>query len=88
MKLSKNQQEVIDYMKQGWELAVSRGWFSRAWIQKEGIGRGGKTKTVNRATVWALKNKGVIEAIPQTKSDGLDTTRYKLIGEEKVKQKP
>lgn len=60
MKLSNLQQEVLDKMKAGWQLGVGMSYQGRAWLQKGGCGRGGETKTVNSATVWALRNKGLI----------------------------
>ncbi len=62
MKLSDTQQTVIDLMKEGWELDTSRwGNNTHTWLQKDGLGKGGKTKDISIATVYALKNKGLIE---------------------------
>jgi hypothetical protein len=61
MKLSKTQSMVIDHMKNGWELGISHGMDSRAWLQEGGIGRGGKAITVSMATVWALRKLGLID---------------------------
>jgi hypothetical protein len=61
MKLSKVQQEVIDLMKDGWELGTSTGFFIHTCLQKGGQGKGGDTKDISIATVNALKNKGLIE---------------------------
>lgn len=61
MKLTKLQQEVIDYMKKGWELGSSTAISSRSWLQKDGLGRGGETRNVNGNTVSALCEKGLIQ---------------------------
>ena len=64
IKLSPNQIEVINLMKEGWELGrnctsgrdIGRQW----WMQKGGLGRGGEAKTINSATAWKLYHLGLI----------------------------
>jgi hypothetical protein len=58
--LSKTQRDVIDLMKNGWQLATNGGIDGGAWIQKGGAGRGGESKTVNMQTVHGLYLRGVI----------------------------
>lgn len=61
MKLSKRQQEVIDYMGAGWALAVSSSVLGAGvWLQRDGVGRGGPTKKVNSATFSALHQRGLL----------------------------
>ena len=63
MKLSKTQLEIIQLMKEGWELGRDgsscyggRQW----WMQKGGLGYGGEDKTVSSATAWKLYHLGLI----------------------------
>lgn len=78
MKLSKVQKEVVQLMKEGWELGSFTGSRCRIWLQKNGLGRGGKTKSISHATLRVLKEKRVIEGNRDAKRFYL--TRYKLIG--------
>jgi len=83
MKLSKNQNRVIELMNDGWELGSSLSTIGhtrlveRAWLQENGLGKGGKTEEVSILTVKSLVRKNLIEQIdnPYTMSQ---TTRYKL----------
>lgn len=61
MKLSKSQQQVVDKMRDGWELGYSSGFFTRSWLQKNGIGKGGETINVRVNTFLLLRDKNVIE---------------------------
>jgi hypothetical protein len=57
--LSAKQEDVVGLMRQGWELGVSSSINRRgAWLQKDGVGKGGPTVTVSLATVRALREKG------------------------------
>ena len=60
-KLTANQQEVIDLIKQGWELGSSISINGKCWIQKGGLGRGGESKMVSNSTVRILEYLGYIE---------------------------
>ena len=60
MKLSKAQQRIVDYMKNGYELGHMSDINGRYWLQKPGLGRGGDSIDVNRASIHALINKGII----------------------------
>ena len=60
-KLTPIQQEVIDLMKQGWELGSSLDLSGRCWLQKGGLGRGGESKTVTSSTIRTLDYLGFIE---------------------------
>jgi hypothetical protein len=62
VKLTKAQQEVIDLMRQGWELGVSTTADGRWWLQKGGLGRGGETNNVNANTAHALLRAGLIRS--------------------------
>lgn len=75
MKLSKNQQKIIDLMKLGWELGVSVSLSrSRAWVQENGVGRGGKSEDMSIATFNVLSEKKLIEI----KHKGFPTSKYQL----------
>lgn len=60
MKLSKNQQKVIDLMKEGWELGSG---YSGAWVQKGGLGKCGETVRISMATLSALLRKDLVKFI-------------------------
>lgn len=61
-KLSKRQQEVIDLMKTGWELArdTSSIGMGRCWLQHGGACKGGETRNVNATTVNSLVDADLI----------------------------
>lgn len=72
--LTERQQRVIDLMKEGWELGISRTYGVRAWLQKDGIGRGGESEDVYLSTFYSLSKKGYIIL----KKEGFPTSTYKL----------
>lgn len=74
MKLSPRQQEVIDLMNDGWEMGVSVTMDSRCWLQKNGVGRGGKTLRVHGGTFNSLWDKGLIEPCEYS----FPTRKYRL----------
>lgn len=76
-KLTPIQQEVIDLMKQGWELGGSMGIGSRSWLQKGGLGKGGESKEVKSSTVHTLEYLGYIER----GESHFPTLHYRLKGE-------
>jgi hypothetical protein len=59
MKLSKTQSEVIKLMQEGWELGRFRSG-SSYWVQKDGLGNDGKTRSVSQKTVLSLLNGHII----------------------------
>lgn len=64
MKLSKNQQEIIDLMKDGWELGLyAMGGYYKFTLQKGGLGRGGEAKYPNVKTIWAIRDRKLIHSI-------------------------
>jgi hypothetical protein len=60
-KLSLIQLSVLIHLNTGWELGHNRGYGSRAWIQKGGVGKGGKSKTISQATFTVLLQMKAIE---------------------------
>ena len=76
MKLNTKQQDVLDKMADGWELAYtiggrSPGWFS---LQEGGQGFGGQSITINGNTVGSLERRELIKRIY-----GFPTSKYILI---------
>lgn len=69
MKLSRVQQDVIDKMRNGWELGCYS--MSGCRLQKGGLGKGGETQIVSHSTVHSLYKKGLIQQIY-----GFPATRY------------
>ncbi|KKN59272.1 hypothetical protein LCGC14_0543710 [marine sediment metagenome] len=60
-KLTPNQQEVIDLMKQGWELGSELSIGGGCRLQKGGLGRGDETLTISPSTLRTLDYLGYIE---------------------------
>lgn len=81
MKLTKSQQDILDKMANGWELAQSSaiGGRYRCWIQQGGAGRGGQSETVSFNTVRALLNRNLIAYGKWS----FPTRVFKLVGKEK-----
>jgi hypothetical protein len=65
VKLSPIQKEVVDKLRNGWELgrATSGRGYHRVWMQTPGLGRGGESETIPTGTFFALYRKGVIEYV-------------------------
>lgn len=75
MKLSTAQRKVIDLMKSGWEMGVRSSLMEqRCWLQKDGVGRGGETHSVNGNTFNSLHSNGLIEQAQY----GFPTSKYRL----------
>ena len=58
--LSPVQTEIIKLMGEGWELGHYKQLHPHVTIQKNGLGRGGDTKTVSFKTFELLLNKNII----------------------------
>ena len=74
MKVSKLQRDVLDALKDGWELGRSATPDGEWWLQKGGLGRGGKSLPVNVNTAFSLLKRGLIEK----KRDGFPTELWGL----------
>lgn len=75
MKLSKAQLEIITLMQAGWEMGKSEAFSSNhAWVQKDGVGRGGESKNMSIATFTSLLEKKMIEI----KHKSFPTSKYQL----------
>ena len=81
LRLSKTQIEVVNLMREGWELGASSGFDYYAWLQKDGIGKGGPTKRVSGATVHALWKKKFIFVLKTHYSGFTNPTIYGLVSE-------
>lgn len=74
MKITATQQEILDLMKNGWELSQNTD-INGCWqIQKGGSGRGGEVRVLNSRTAFTLLDKGFIKM----KSDGFPIRKYCL----------
>lgn len=74
-KLSPRQQRVIDLMTEGWELGKPVTFNGRTWLQRDGVGRGGQTEDVHKATFINLYRRGLIKLA----KNGFPTQRWKLV---------
>ena len=70
-----SQAEIVDLMRNGWELGTTDGINSRAWMQEGGLGRGGQAKEVHGNTFYSLLRNRVIR---RTGSHGIGS-RYELV---------
>lgn len=59
--LTTAQRRLIVLLADGWELALSGGIDSSAWIQKGGAGRGGESRHVHAGTFNGLWDRKLIE---------------------------
>ena len=59
--LSKAQQNVIEKMREGWELGSSHAWGMHCWLQRGGIGCGGESQEFAPSTLNVLFTKGLIK---------------------------
>lgn len=73
-KLSERQQKIIDLMAAGWELGVSGSMDFRAWLQRDGIGRGGPTENLNGNTFTSLSRRKLI----RQKEQRFPTSKWEL----------
>ena len=61
MKLTKTQQNVLDKMRDGWELGCSHSFGMHCWLQKGALGEGGESEDVRYSTLSVLFDKGLIK---------------------------
>jgi len=76
-KLSPAMQNVVDMMRDGWQLGKNGTFDGRWWLQKGGVGRGDKIEKVTAGTAYALYSRKVIEVDKRS----FPTTTYKLVEE-------
>lgn len=62
MKVSESQKKVLRLMAEGWALGTEVGIYNRAWLQRDGLGRGGPVEYIRSPTVEALCVKKLIVA--------------------------
>lgn len=63
MKLTVRMRHVLDRLAEGWELGVEGGLVALAWLQQDGLGRGGETEKVSMTTLHALTARGLIRHV-------------------------
>lgn len=73
-KLSATQLHILELMNDGWELGHSRGMYPGFWIQKNGIGKGGESKSISSATFHVLLDTKSIEKF----KEGYPTDKYRI----------
>lgn len=61
MKLSTAQQDVVNRMRDGWELGAPMTPDGGVWLQQGGLGKGGNSKQVHANTFNSLYQKGIIK---------------------------
>jgi hypothetical protein len=84
--MTKAQQAVVDMMNLGWALCTAsrmRSASRYAWLQKDGAGQGGETKTVRTNVVFNMFQDGIIEQ--DVGAGAFPTTVYKLTARYKKK---
>lgn len=69
------QQEIVDLMKQGWELVYTSSWSESSRLQK-----GHESKKIRGSSIGSLLRKGMIEQAPRRPNESLSTKRYRLTG--------
>lgn len=74
VKLSSTQIWVLELMSNGWELGHSKGYSPRFWLQKNGVGKGGESKSIAYPTFTKLLALKLI-CITQ---EGYPVDRYSL----------
>ena len=75
-KLSELQMTVLECMALGWSLCSEQGFQRSAWLQEDGCGRGGETRSVNFSTLHSLSKRGLI----RVKARDYPTTSWILAG--------
>lgn len=74
-KMTRLQANVIEALKNGWELGKTHGINRRWWIQQGGLGRGGKSFDIHANIIEGLKKRGLIEE----KEFGFPISRWGLV---------
>lgn len=84
--LTPKQREVVDRLREGWELGVSKSLDARQriWIQKNGVGRGGESVDLRPSTFEALKSAGLLAPSKST----YPTYAYVLVGDPRAVVEP
>ena len=60
-KPTAHQLAVLRKMRDGWELGLDTGMDAYAWLQRNGLGRGGDTQSVSLNTLYALVSRKLLE---------------------------
>lgn len=75
--MSLTQEQVVEHMKDGWELGYSN-FTNRYWLQKPGLCKGGDSKKVILVSVRAMLRSGKIRKAAPRDGDHLSLTRFEL----------
>ncbi len=62
-KLSPKQAEIVELLRNGWELGVVSGYDTWAYVQKGKCGHGGEAKRCSISTYHALAKRGLLEEV-------------------------
>ena len=81
MKLSKNQQHVVDLMCDGCSLWLFDSQYRHVWLQHGAVGYGGKTERVHMWAFSGLVTRKVIRPLERK----WPTTEYVLTEKARVK---
>lgn len=76
MKLTSNQQNIIDLMNNGYELGYD-SYRDAAWLQLGGCGFGGTSINVTKTVFKPLLKKGLVSP----NKESYPTTTYKLVNQ-------
>ena len=81
IKLTPARLAVLLKMAEGWELGRSTSSLAlngcREWLQKDGVGRGGKTEKVRAGTALVLESAQLIKRVRETfPSQAYQITEY------------
>lgn len=63
-------------MKNGWELGMNEGLISKAWLQKNGLHKGGEIKNIHLNTLYSMLNKKLIIQKEKQSNDPYWLIRY------------
>ena len=69
------QEQIIQYIKDGWELGSNNGYW---WLQKPSLCCGGETHNVHSLSAYALLRKQKIKSVNK-KGDPFWLTRWVLV---------
>ena len=65
-KLSPAQNEIMELLCNGWQIGYSTSTYSRVFIQKGGVGKGGESKKIGMSSFECLRRERLIEHVKGT----------------------